>query len=88
LRDHGESPGFSPWGLSSFPLRISGSLNLDPAENRVFKNAFCDFEAPEKKKAQPGAEAASAAACATGFYVSHDAQKHIEKNSVLAWVHI
>ena len=62
----------------------SGSLNLDPAEIRVFKNTLGDFEAPEKKKAQPGAEAASAAACATGFYVSHDAQKHIEKNSVLA----
>jgi len=28
----------------------SGSLNLDPAEIRVFKNTLGDFEAPEKKK--------------------------------------
>jgi hypothetical protein len=33
----------------------------------------------KKKKAQPGAEAGFAAACAIGFYVSLDAQKRIFK---------
>jgi len=30
-------------------VQYSGSINLDPAEIRVFSNAFYDFEAPEKK---------------------------------------
>jgi len=40
-------------------------------------NGFYDFEAPEKRKTQPGAEETSAAVCAIAFYVSPDARKRI-----------
>jgi hypothetical protein len=43
------------------------TVNMDPAKIRVFLNSFYDFEAPEKRKSQPGAEAASAATCAIIF---------------------
>jgi hypothetical protein len=48
-----------------------------PNRNPIFVNAFYDFEASEKKKAQAGAEAASAAARAIVLCVSLDAQKCI-----------
>jgi hypothetical protein len=65
-------------------LLHSGSLNLDPAKIRVFSNEFYNFEAPEKRKAHPGAEAAFAVAYAIGFYLILDARKRIQKNSDFA----
>jgi hypothetical protein len=42
----------------------------------------------KKRKAQPGAEAASAAACAIGFYVGIGVHNAFGKKSDLAWVQI
>jgi hypothetical protein len=42
----------------------------------------------KEKKAQPGAEAAFAAACAIGALIGLLRQKCIHKNSDLAWVQI
>jgi hypothetical protein len=42
---------------------------VDTSETGVFSNAFYDFEAPERKKAQPGGEAASPPACAIGAFI-------------------
>jgi hypothetical protein len=61
---------------------------LAPAEIRVFLNAFYDFEAPEKKNAQPGRKAASSPARAIGAFIGIHGQKCISKNSDLAWVEI
>jgi hypothetical protein len=43
---------------------------------------FTISRSQKKIKAQPGAEAASSAACAIGFYVSLDAQKLINKTRI------
>jgi hypothetical protein len=58
------------------------------SRNTSSLNAFYDFEAPEKRKTQPGAKETSAAVCAIDFYVSPDARKRIKNNSDLAWVQI
>jgi hypothetical protein len=52
-------------------------LNLDPAEVQFCLIHFTISRPHIKRKAQPGAETASAAACAIGFYLSLDAQKRI-----------
>jgi hypothetical protein len=52
-------------------------LNLDPAEVRFYLIHLKSSRPHIKRKAQPGAEAASAAACAIVFYLSLDAQKRI-----------
>jgi hypothetical protein len=52
-------------------------LNLNPAEIRVFLNAFYGFEAPKEIKAQPGGEAASTPVCAIGAFIGLHGQKHI-----------
>jgi hypothetical protein len=56
------------WFSFNAVVRISGSINLDPAKSEFFRNAFYDFEVPERKKTQPIAEAASAAACEIDFF--------------------
>jgi hypothetical protein len=59
----------------------------EPSRNPSLKKKyFYDFEAPEKKEAQPGGEAASKTACAVGAFIGLHGQKCILKNSDLAWV--
>jgi hypothetical protein len=57
-----------------------------PRRNPIFFLNNFTIERPQKKrKAQPGAEAASAAACAIGAFIGlHGQKKRIYKNSNLA----
>jgi hypothetical protein len=56
--------------------RNSAWLNLNPAEIRVFKNAFYDFEAPGKIKTRPSGEAPSPLACEIGAFIGLHGQKN------------
>jgi hypothetical protein len=51
----------------------------DPAEILLCLNGFFDFEAPVKKKAQSGGEAASSSACAISAFIGLQGQKRILK---------
>jgi hypothetical protein len=53
----------------------SGSINLDPAEILVFRIHFTISRPQKQRKVRPGAEAASAAACAFEFDFSLNARK-------------
>jgi hypothetical protein len=53
-----------------------------PSRNPSFFKWILLFRGPRRKKAQPGGEAAFAAACAIGFYVSLDAQKRIKQKKL------
>jgi hypothetical protein len=46
------------------------------------------ISSPPKKKAQPGAEAASAAACTTGAFMGFHGQCRIKKKLDSSWVQI
>jgi hypothetical protein len=49
----------------------------EPSRNPNILNFIYDFEAPEKKKAQPGGKAASLPACAMGAFIGLHGQKCI-----------
>jgi len=65
---------------------LSGWLNLDPAEIRVFKIEFYDFEAPGRNKSTAGEEAASPPACSMGTYIGlHGRKTPFKKNRIWLW---